>query len=214
VHTNTTLCAPNLDRAADTVRFVARDLGLQTLSMNMVIRTGEALQSAARPVGVTYTQVAERLPALLEVARAEGVKLVWYSPMPYCIFNPVLHGLGAKSCACVDGLLSVDPAGNVLPCSSFEGGIGSILEHGIERVWAGRKARYWQDKAFVPPSCADCPDVDLCAGACPLYWDAAGGFEELPGRAPTPRQVRRWKRARQKSGALGVEPAKLAERIG
>ncbi len=205
VHTNTTLCAANLDSAGELIRFVAGDLGLPTMSMNMVIRTGLALDGT--PVGLTYTQVAERLPGLLEVARAEGVTLVWYSPIPYCIFNPVLHGLGAKSCACVDGILSVDPAGKVLPCSSFAGGIGSLLDEDFDHVYHGRRARYWRTKRFVPPVCAACPDADVCAGACPLYWDAAGTFAELPVEgADDLAAYRRWARARRKGGSFGVAP--------
>ena len=206
VHTNTTLCGANLDAAADLVRFVARDLGLRTLSMNMLIRTGEALDDAE--LGISYATIAARLPGLLEVAEQEGVRLVWYSPTPYCVFNPVLHGLGARACACVDGILSVDPTGQVLPCSSFEDGIGSLLDKPFERIYGGRAARWWRERRFVPPLCKGCPDVDLCAGACPLYWDAATDLTELPGGAAvTPRELARWRRDRKKGGSFGVRQA-------
>jgi radical SAM protein with 4Fe4S-binding SPASM domain len=206
VHTNTTLCGRNLDRAEDLILFVARSLGLQTLSMNMVIRTGEALVDST--MEVTYSEVARQLPPLLAAAQKEGVRLVWYSPIPYCIFNPVLHGLGAKSCACVDGILSVDPAGRVLPCSSFGDGIGSLLDHGFRSIYDSKAARYWREKRFVPPMCRTCHDVDVCAGACPLYWDAAGSFAELPRtRAGDPKARSRWERQRRRSGSFGVKPS-------
>jgi len=205
VHTNTTLCAKNLDRAGEHIRFVARELKLKTLSMNMVIRTGTALDQTQ--VGVTYTQVAERLPGLLKTAETEGVKLVWYSPIPYCIFNPVLHGLGAKSCACVDGILSVDPAGNVLPCSSFGSGIGSLLERSFEDIYNSRLAQYWRKKKFIPPVCRNCPDADVCGGGCPLYWDAAENFDEIPQQdAGDPARRRRWEKKRKRSRTFGVQP--------
>lgn len=206
VHTNSTLCGANLADAADIVRFVGRELGQRLLSMNMVIRTGEA---RAHPgVDVRYAEVAAALPALLEVARAEGVKLVWYSPLPYCIFNPVLHGLGAKACACVDGILSVNPAGELLPCSSFGAGLGSLLRSSWTELRGSRAGRYWRDKLFAPTPCASCPDVDLCAGACPLYWDAAGSFAELPrAGADDARAYQRWRASRRKGASFGVEPA-------
>ncbi len=205
VHTNTTLCALNLDRADDHIRFVARDLKLKTLSMNMVIRTGTALDQTR--VGVTYTRVAQRLPELLSVAQAEDVKLVWYSPIPYCIFNPVLHGLGAKSCACVDGILSVDPAGNVLPCSSFGDGIGSLVSKDFDEIYNSRQAMYWRKKKFTPPVCQSCPDADVCGGGCPLYWDAAGSFDEIPQQsAGDSAGRRRWEKRRRRSGTFGVQP--------
>ena len=206
VHTNSTLCGRNLDQAEDLIRYVAQKLGLRTLSMNMVIRTGEALIDPT--MDVTYTEVAQRLPALLAVAQREDVRLVWYSPIPYCIFNPVLHGLGAKSCACVDGILSVDPAGRVLPCSSFGDGIGSLLDHGFRSIYDSKAARYWREKTFIPPMCRTCNDVDVCAGACPLYWDAAGSFSELPReRAGDTKARSRWERQRRRSGSFGVKPS-------
>ncbi len=206
VHTNTTLCSENLDYASDLVRFAAQKLKTKTLSMNMVIPTGDALDR--RSIGVTYTQVAERLPALVEDAKELGAKLVWYSPIPYCIFNPVTHGLGAKSCACVGGILSVGPTGQVLPCSSFETGLGSLLRAPFERIYRSRRARYWRNKKFVPSICHDCHDVDVCAGACPLYWDAAGSFSELPiPGADDPKTHGRWQRARRRSKSYGVLPS-------
>ncbi|MBN2494377.1 MAG: radical SAM protein [Deltaproteobacteria bacterium] len=208
VHINSTLCAQNLHRAEETIRFAAREMGLKTLSMNMVIRTGEALSEAGRAIGVRYRQVAARLPALLTTAREEGVRFVWYSPIPYCIFNPVLHGLGAKSCACIDGILSVDPAGEVLPCSSFARGIGSLLREDFDTIYRSRAAMYWRRKAFTPPVCRDCDDVDVCGGACPLYWDAAGSFDEIPQPgAGEPRARQRWERRRKRGRSFGVRPA-------
>jgi len=204
VHTNTTLCAANLDNTDDLIRFIARDLKQKTMSMNMVIRTGTALDRTR--VGVTYTEVAARLPGLLETAESEGVRLVWYSPIPYCIFNPVLHGLGAKSCACVDGILSIDPAGNVLPCSSFGNGIGSLLERSFDDIYNSRLAQYWRKKKFTPPVCRRCPDVDVCGGGCPLYWDAAESFDEIPQAAADPARRRRWEKKRRRSRTFGVQP--------
>ncbi|MEW6368310.1 MAG: radical SAM protein [Acidobacteriota bacterium] len=203
VHTNSTLCAANLDAAHDLIRFAGRDLGLGTISMNMVIRTGTAL--SRDDMEVSYTEVGRRLPALLDTARSESVRLVWYSPIPYCIFNPVLHGLGAKSCACVSGILSVAPDGEVLPCSSFAQGIGSLLTHSYESIRRGRAAEYWKKRLYVPPACTECADVDVCAGACPLYWDVAGGFGEIPRAGAGDTRARAsWERLRKRGRSYGV----------
>jgi len=205
VHSNTTLCPQNRDALEELIVFIARDLGLRTMSMNMVIRTGEALSD--RKMEISYTEVAGLIPGILDLAEREGVRLVWYSPIPYCIFNPVLHGLGAKSCACIDGILSVDPSGRVLPCSSFEEGIASLLEEDWEDILRSRAGRYWKNKEFVPPFCRDCPDVDVCAGACPLYWDAAGSFAEIP-REGSENLIarRRWEKERARGLSFGVGP--------
>ncbi len=200
VHTNTTLCQDNLEAAPDLIRFLARELGTRTLSMNLLIRTGNGLDEAAGPL--SYTELAEHLPKLLEVATQEEMTLVWYSPVPYCIVNPVLLGQGAKSCACVHGILSVDPAGQVLPCSSFDQGLGSLLETPFQELYDSPEARWWRERRYLPPSCADCADADLCAGACPLYWDAAEDFSELGCRDAAAR--RRWEEERERGGSFGV----------
>jgi len=150
--------------------------------MNMVIRTGTALDSAQDDV--RYTEIGKIIRAVQERAGQRGVRLVWYSPVPYCLFNPVQAGLGSKSCACVDGLISVSPSGGLLPCSSFEQGIGDLLHRPFQEVWYSRTARYWRNKEFVPPICQRCDIRDICCGACPLYWDERGSFAELESVAP------------------------------
>lgn len=150
--------------------------------MNMVIRTGTALDHDEDDV--SYTEIGAIIEAVQQRANEKGVHFVWYSPVPYCLFNPVQAGLGSKSCACVDGLISVNPAGEVLPCSSFERGIGDLLHEPFEKVWFSRTALYWRHKEFMPPVCQRCDIKDICCGACPLYWEQRGHFHELEGVAP------------------------------
>ena len=84
-------------------------------------------------------------------------------------------------------------------------GSGSLFQEPFERIYNSRAARWWRDKRFVPPMCAECPDIDVCAGACPLYWDAAGGFDELPRVGSGDRgSRRRWERRRRRGKSFGV----------
>ncbi|MHA2057974.1 MAG: SPASM domain-containing protein, partial [Candidatus Thorarchaeota archaeon] len=108
----------------------------------------------------------------------KGIQFVWYAPTPVCLFNPIAHGLGAKSCACCDGLLSVDAEGGVLPCSSFSEPVGNLLTEGFDQVWYNRASRFWRAKDFAPEGCKVCEHFDYCYGACPLYWDVHG-FDEI-----------------------------------
>lgn len=204
-HTNTTLCGGNRAHLTELVDLIADDLGSEYLSMNMVIRTGAALDD--REGDISYSQVGPIVSAVQESARAKGVQFVWYSPVPYCMFNPVQAGLGGKSCACVDGLISVSPAGELLPCSSFERGIGNLLRQPFEQVWNSRTARYWRNKEFLPPVCTRCDIREICCGACPLYWDQRRGFDELRGLAPggSPIQSLLWRAKKALySGTWGV----------
>jgi radical SAM protein with 4Fe4S-binding SPASM domain len=195
VHTNTTINSLNRDHLLNLVDFLA-EMEQPYLSMNMVIRTGDAVGS----MEIGYQEIGDLVLPLKERANEHGMKFVWYSPVPLCLFNSVAHGLGSQSCSAADGLLSVAPDGSVLPCSSFEQGVGNLLHEPFDVVWNRRAARYWRKKEFLPPGCQDCALADLCCGACPLYWDERGDFSELGAHlAPTSaiskmmwRAKRRW----------------------
>jgi len=195
VHTNTTINSLNRDHLLDLVDFLA-EMEQPYLSMNMVIRTGDAVGS----MEIGYDEIGDLVLPLKERANEHGMRFVWYSPVPLCLFNPVAHGLGSQSCSAADGLLSIAPDGSVLPCSSFEQGVGNLLREPFDVVWNRRTAKYWRRKEFLPPGCRDCDLADLCCGACPLYWDERGDFGEIGAHlAPTTalskmlwRAKRRW----------------------
>jgi hypothetical protein len=118
-HTNTTVCGGNRQHLIELVDFIADELHSEYFSMNMVIRTGTALDHAQDDI--RYTEIGPIIEAVQAHAQVKGVRLVWYSPVPYCLFNPVQAGLGSKSCACVDGLISVNPAGELLLALALSG---------------------------------------------------------------------------------------------
>ncbi len=177
-HTNTTICKDNIDTVHTLPKFAKEELGLEYQSMNMVIRTGHACD---HPDEIGYTDVSKVLPIIHSEAKKHGIRLVWYSPMPYCIINTVAEGIGSTTCAAADGLLSVAPDGSVLPCSSFSNGFGNLLTQEFEDVWFSRPALYFRRKEFLPPKCKTCEQAKICLGACPLYWDNMGDFTEIPG---------------------------------
>jgi len=145
--------------------------------MNMIIKTGIARDNDNTEI--TYSNIKSILEPILQECQKVDIKLFWYSPTPYCIFNPVEYNLGAKSCACVSGLVSVNPAGDILPCSSFDKGIGNLLKKSFRQIWESDKAYYYRDNRYIPPVCQKCEYKDLCKGACPLYFENAGDFKEI-----------------------------------
>jgi radical SAM protein with 4Fe4S-binding SPASM domain len=174
VHTNTTINRHNRDALHGLIDLVA-DLGSEHLSMNMVIRTGDAVGQSE----IGYADIGPLVLDLKKHAEDKGMKFVWYSPVPLCLFNPAAYGLGSPSCSAADGLLSIAPDGGVLPCSSFEQGVGNLLREDFDAVWNRRSAKYWRDKEFLPPGCKACEYAALCCGACPLYWDEQKTFAEI-----------------------------------
>jgi radical SAM protein with 4Fe4S-binding SPASM domain len=175
-HTNTTICQKNRDTLIPFVGFIKKEFDPSYLSMNMIIKTGMA---KIHERDITYSSIGELIKPVINFCETVGITFVWYSPTPYCIFNPVDHNLGSKSCACVSGLLSVNPAGDIIPCSSFDRGIGNLLKHSFEYIWNSDEALYWRDRKYIPPVCRGCEYEILCGGACPLYWETAGSFKEI-----------------------------------
>lgn len=194
VHTNTTLNRRNLAEASEIPRLV-QQLGLKRFSMNLVIPCGSAGpaapgQGAEQPresLWVRYSEVGDIVREVRKAARRCGVQFLWYSPTPCCIFNPVAEGLGHKGCAACDGLLSVAPNGDVLPCSSLAEPVGNLLREPFADIWRSDRARYYQERGYAHQVCRGCALFELCDGACPIYWRSMGYAELSEANAP-PRQ--------------------------
>lgn len=180
VHTNTTISALNKDRLEGILDLV-KSLGLSKFSMNLLMPVGSAGKNFEETF-VSYTEAGGIIERVKEMADARGLEFMWYSPTPLCIFNPIARGLGNKGCAACDGLLSVAPDGDILPCSSYPKPMGNILkEKGrFKELWSGPGFRWFRDKAFAHKKCRDCRHLAACNGGCPLYWEKVGYGELLP----------------------------------
>jgi radical SAM protein with 4Fe4S-binding SPASM domain len=189
VQTNTTLNRHNAGAAPAMPSFLD-GLGVRRFSMNLFIP-----QAGARPGGkdpaslaaeelfLPYAEVGALVDRVRKEAFKPGLAFFWYSPTPFCLYNPVARGLGNKNCAAMDGLISVCPSGEVLPCSSYPEPMGSLLSEPFEEVWFSARARHFKEKRYAPDECSLCPSFKACQSACPLYWEYAG-LSELAGRNP------------------------------
>ena len=178
VHTNTTISKHNIECAEELVKFV-KNLSLDRLSMNLLIPCGAALNR--KEIWVSYTDIGHRILALKRFAEEQRVKFLWYSPLPMCRFNTIAYGLGNKSCAAITGLLSVDPLGNIIPCSSWREPQGSLLRQSFHEIWHSTALNLFKDTEYAPDKCRRCVQFDKCKGACPLYWQACGEEEICEG---------------------------------
>jgi radical SAM protein with 4Fe4S-binding SPASM domain len=174
VQTNTTLNRLNAATVEALPAFLA-GLGVRRFSMNLFIPAGRGLERGE--LFFPYSRTGAVVERVRRKARELGLEFSWYSPLPYCLFNPVARGLGNKSCAAVDGLLSVSPAGDVLPCSSYPEAIGNLLRQSFPEIWFSERARYFKQKRYAPAECSGCESFLACQGACPLYWSYAGTGE-------------------------------------
>lgn len=182
VQTNSTCTAQNRDALLELPAFVA-SLGVRRMSMNLFIPSGSGLSDSS--LFVSYAEIGSFIDEARKRANLAGVDFLWYSPTPICIYNPVARGLGNKNCAACDGLISVSPAGDVLPCSSWPESVGNLIGDGFKATWFSERRAWFKKKEYAPSMCKGCDAFMACQAACPLYWDYAG-YAEIEGKAISP----------------------------
>jgi len=176
VHTNTTINRMNLHEMPDMPRFVRQELGNQRFSMNLLVPTGSAMVHP--DLIVRYKDIGPSLERIQAQSEEQDVEFMWYSPTPMCMFNPITAGLGNHGCSACDGLISIAPNGDLIPCASYDDSLGNLLETDLTTLWNSPRAAGYRDKALAHPQCRQCDQFDICNGACPLYWREMG-FDEL-----------------------------------
>ena len=170
VQTNTTITRRNRDLAAAMPAFLA-GLGIRRFAMNMYI---PAVAPVREDLLLSYDEIGPIVDRVRKAAYTAGLTFYWYSPTPFCYYNPIARGMGNKSCAAVDGLISVAANGDILPCSSWDEPIGNLLEVPFKELWFSKRALFFKQKEFAPSSCRGCDAFTACQGACPLYWRSYG----------------------------------------
>jgi radical SAM protein with 4Fe4S-binding SPASM domain len=185
VQTNTTVTAVNSHDAPRMPAFL-KSIGVTRFAMNLYVPVcaaheslegGQGSNPHAEALFIPYTRAGAIIERVRAAARAEEMTFFWYSPIPHCHYNTIARGLGNKSCAAMDGLLSVSPSGDVLPCSSYPESMGNLLRLGFHDIWFSPRAGHFKNKHYAPVECAGCTSFTACQAACPLYWRYAGTSE-------------------------------------
>lgn len=176
-HTITTLCRENSGYLIPLIKFVKNEFNIDRLSMKM--SNSSWPDEDNKNLNIGYSSITAILEPVIKYCDETGIKLTWNSPVPYCMFNPVSHNLASKSCTCASSLLSINPAGEVIPCSSYSRVIGNILNTSFKQIWNSDEALYFREKKYIPPVCQKCSMKILCKGGCPLHWENAGSFREI-----------------------------------
>lgn len=175
-HTNTTITRANLHECVEFPRFIKETFQNDKFSMNLIIPTGSG--AIHDDLIVAYREIGGYLEQIIAASERQGVEFMWYSPVPMCMFNSIVYGLGNKGCAACDGLISIGANADVLPCASYDDPVGNLLRQDFSELWQSEKARNYRDKSLAHPECKTCENFSICNGACPLYWRQVG-FGEL-----------------------------------
>jgi radical SAM protein with 4Fe4S-binding SPASM domain len=163
VSTNTTIMRSNYADIEETMKFLVV-LGVKNIAFNSIIRSGKGEQAEA----VSYEELTALLKKLQSMAKERGVKLIWYSPTPYCEFNPVNMGLGIKQCTACSLNMAIEPDGTVLPCQSYYEPLGNILSDPWEKIWDHELCKRIRERGYLDDKCNACDLKQVCGGGCPL----------------------------------------------
>ncbi len=178
VSTNTTIMRSNQDDVLDTMRFLI-SRGVRNIAFNSVIRSGKGKDTE----GLTYTELQTLLTELSLLADEAGVRIIWYTPTPYCELNPINLGLGIKQCTACSINMAVEPDGSVIPCQSYYCSLGNILTDPWESIWSSDLCKEIRERRYVDEKCSDCALLDTCGGGCPLARKLEGKVCQGPGRS-------------------------------
>jgi radical SAM protein with 4Fe4S-binding SPASM domain len=163
VSTNTTLMPDNLKEIEDTMRFII-SLGVKNIAFNGLIRSGKGKSAE----GISCEDLSSTMGLLKSIAEESNVKLIWYTPTPYCEFNPINQGLGIKQCTACALNMAVEPDGSVLPCQSYYRSLGNILTDPWESIWNHELCQSIRERRYLTGECVECEMKDTCGGGCPL----------------------------------------------
>ena len=166
INTNTTLLSHNatvegINRLSD---FLA-EMGVMTFGLNALIYSGKGKNIDS---GVRADQLPPLLDAAKTAAKRNGQHLLWYTPTPYCTFDPVATDVGYKSCSAAKYSMCIEPDGNVLPCQSWYEPVGNILSDPWESIWNAPLCLRLREKSYMPDNCRGCVRYDICTCGCPL----------------------------------------------
>ncbi len=172
VVTNTTLTTDNAAAFPELVMSGAA-LGLKTMACNTLICSGRGTAARQDLRQLPAGDLKVVLAGALETAAKVGVRLEWYSPTCYRIFNPIEYGFGAKSCSAAQYNMTVEPDGSVIPCQSWmKEKVGNILRDPWPSIWNHPVCIGFREKAYLKDreECRECEHLPQCYGGCPLEY--------------------------------------------
>ena len=161
--TTTTIMRSTIDDVEETMRFLA-DLGVKNIAFNSIIRSGKGKSTES----VTFEELGAILTRLKALADEKAINMIWYSPTPYCEFNPINHDLGIKQCTACSINMAIEPDGAVLPCQSCYDPLGNIITTKWDDIWNHKLCLRIRERTYVPKKCRGCDLLEVCGGGCPL----------------------------------------------
>lgn len=115
--------------------------------------------------------------------RQSGYPVAIGNCIPHCFFSSSFMGCSAGA-----GFGTIDPWGNMRPCSHSTKILGNLLTEKIENIWNGNELKKW--RRDIPKECGACAHSYVCSGGCRANAEMRGEKKDflITGKVPKIRQ--------------------------
>jgi radical SAM protein with 4Fe4S-binding SPASM domain len=158
VHTSTVLTRHNCSRVSE-IAALAQSLGAQRAVFNRYIGPAmpdlepeeQQLRHAMRGI--------EALKQSVVSGQRSAFSVKYGNCIPQCFASSSSTGCWAGVAYC-----TIDPWGNMRPCSHSPLIVGNVLETPVEDLWQSEAMNRW--RALLPAECEGCGELSTCHGGC------------------------------------------------
>ena len=175
VHPHMTISSLNKDSLMKYPYF-CKEIGADRFSANIVIPAGRGSDEELK---ISYSQIGGLVTALMKEAEKAGVKFMWYSPTPICLFNPLTARLEIKAAVPVRDYCQLTLWEMYCPVQAGQN-LWEIFLRKVLNLYGLRKSLNGYGQKKLPLKiCKSCKYFVPCQGACPLFilkYMGAGNF--------------------------------------
>jgi radical SAM protein with 4Fe4S-binding SPASM domain len=153
VGTNTVLSKANVERI-DAIAQYSLSLGAQSAAFSRYYGAPiDGLELAATELRLAISHIA--------ALRRQDPRIIFNNCVPLCF-----SGNETPTKGCTSGFThcTIDPVGNVRPCTHSRVVLGNILISDIAEIWRSDALRQW--RGLVADQCLGCAAFNLCRGGC------------------------------------------------
>ncbi|MBU3907460.1 MAG: radical SAM protein [Nanoarchaeota archaeon] len=165
----------NKNQVYETGRF------LHNLGVNAFCATpASACKYMKQELELTTNSVVGVLDSLIALKEEFGMSVDVVEPIPRCIVDDSkkYEQFFRRDCAAGKMTISIDPNGDVTPCTHVSKTYGNLLERNLRDIWGEMKE--WRDGSFVPERCYPCAEIDICSLGCREAGKTKKGFYNSP----------------------------------
>ena len=111
-------------------------------------------------------EVTRTLDALLALRDEFKMRVDAVEPIPRCVTgdSEKYEHFFRRDCAAGKMTISIDPNGEVMPCTHIDISYGNLLKDDLRTIW--KRMNNWRDGSYAPDECGQCREVEVCSLGC------------------------------------------------